>query len=82
MRRLFRPLLRQGSPSRNRSGAGGGAQAAEGFLQALPADAFPYLAEMAATQAANAGYDADADFAFGLNLILDGLQRVLDPTRS
>lgn len=63
------------------SGDGGGARAAEAFLAALPADAFPYLAEMAATYAANPGYDEAADFAFGLNLILDGLQRALDASR-
>lgn len=62
------------------SGDEGGLQAAESFLQALPAEAFPYLAEMAATHAARPGYDEAADFAFGLNLILDGLQRVLDST--
>ncbi len=28
------------------------------------------------------GQQVEADFAFGLNLILDGLQRVLDSTRS
>jgi len=60
------------------SGDGGGGPAAEAFVATLPADAFPYLAEMAATFAAHPGYDEDADFAFGLNLILDGLQRVLD----
>jgi AcrR family transcriptional regulator len=64
------------------SGAGGGIQAADAFLQTLPAEAFPYLAEMAATSAANPGYDEAADFAFGLNLILDGLQRVLEATQS
>ncbi|MBK9713190.1 MAG: TetR/AcrR family transcriptional regulator [Kouleothrix sp.] len=62
------------------SGDGGGVPAAEAFLQALPAEEFPYLAEMAATYAAMPGYDEAADFAFGLNLILDGLQRVLDST--
>jgi AcrR family transcriptional regulator len=64
------------------SSDGGDVQAAEAFLQTFPAEAFPYLAEMAATQAANPGDDEVADFAFGLNLILDGLQRVLDSTRS
>jgi AcrR family transcriptional regulator len=54
---------------------------AEAFLQALPLEEFPYLAEMAATYASTPGYDEAADFAFGLNLILDGLQRVLDATR-
>lgn len=63
------------------SGDGGGAQAAEGFLVALPAKEFPYLAEMAAAYAADPGYDEAADFAFGLNLILDGLQRALDSSQ-
>jgi AcrR family transcriptional regulator len=58
-----------------------GMPAAQAFAQALPADAFPYLAEMAAAQAASPGYDEAADFAFGLDLILDGLQRVLDSSR-
>lgn len=61
---------------------GGDVPAAEAFAQTLPAGAFPYLAEVAATSAASPGYDATADFAFGLNLILDGLQRVLDSTQS
>jgi hypothetical protein len=36
---------------------------------------------MAAAHAASPGYDEAADFAFGLDLILDGLQRVLDSSR-
>ncbi|NTU78386.1 MAG: TetR/AcrR family transcriptional regulator [Chloroflexales bacterium] len=64
------------------SSDGGEVPAAEAFAQALPADDFPYLAEMATTYAASPGYDAAADFAFGLELILDGLQRVLDSTQS
>lgn len=63
------------------SGGGGEAQAAEAFLRAFPAEEFPYLAEMAGAQAASPGYDEAADFEFGLNLILDGLQRVLDSAR-
>ncbi len=62
------------------SGDGGDVHAAEAFVQALPTGQFPYLAEMATTHAASPGYDEAADFAFGLNLILDGLQRVLDST--
>jgi AcrR family transcriptional regulator len=57
---------------------GGSPQEAEAFLEALPVEQFPYLAEMASTFTSNAGYDEAADFEFGLNLILDGLQRVLD----
>jgi AcrR family transcriptional regulator len=64
------------------SGDGGGTQAADAFLQALPAEEFPYLTEMALTFAANPGYDEAADFAFGLNLILDGLQQILSPPQA
>lgn len=64
------------------SSDGGEVPAAEAFAQALPAHEFPYLAEMASSHAASPGYDEAADFAFGLNLILDGLQRVLDSTQS
>lgn len=68
-----------GRQSLNRAASdGGGAQGAERFLAALPAEDFPYLAEMATAAAASPGYDEEADFAFGLSLILDGLQRALD----
>ena len=51
---------------------------AEAFLQAIPADEYPSLREMVVGYAMNAGYDENADFEFGLDLILDGLQRLLD----
>ena len=51
---------------------------AEAFLRAIPADEYPYLREMVVEHAMKAGYDGGADFAFGLDLILDGLQRLLD----
>jgi hypothetical protein len=50
---------------------------AEGFLQAIPADEYPYLREMVVDYAITAGYDESADFDFGLSLILDGLERLL-----
>jgi AcrR family transcriptional regulator len=53
-------------------------QLAEAFLQAIPADDYPYLREMVVDHAMTAGYDEDADFAFGLDLILDGLERLLE----
>lgn len=71
-----------GRQSLNMTSGNEGHIQAEGFLQALPTEAFPYLAEMAATHATSPGYDEAADFAFGLNLILDGLQRVLDSIQS
>jgi AcrR family transcriptional regulator len=51
---------------------------AEAFLRAIPADEYPYLRELVVEYAMNAGYDERADFDFGLDLILDGLQRLLD----
>lgn len=54
---------------------------ADAFLKALPADQYPYLAEMAAMQASQQGYDEESDFEFGLALILDGLQAVRDAAR-
>ena len=51
---------------------------AEGFLQAIPADEYPYLREVVVDHAMVAGYDDSADFEFGLDLILDGLRRLLN----
>jgi AcrR family transcriptional regulator len=50
---------------------------AEAFLGAIPADEYPYLREMVVDHAMTSGYDEEADFDFGLGLILDGLQRLL-----
>ena len=47
---------------------------AEGILAAIPADVYPHLHRMA-VHAMTHGYDAEADFAFGLEVILDGLER-------
>jgi AcrR family transcriptional regulator len=55
---------------------------AEAFLQAIPADEYPHLREMVVEHAMKAGYDEGADFAFGLDLILDGLERLPDRTAS
>jgi AcrR family transcriptional regulator len=49
----------------------------EAFLKAIPADEYPYLREMVVGYALEAGYDDSADFEFGLDLILDGLERLL-----
>lgn len=50
---------------------------AEAVLAYIPAETYPYLHRMA-SHAMRAGYDAEADFNFGLEIILDGLERVLD----
>lgn len=50
---------------------------AEAILAFIPAEEYPYLHRMA-SHAMQVGYDPEADFAFGLEMILDGLQRVLE----
>ena len=50
---------------------------AEAILAFIPAEEYPYLHRMA-SHAMQVGYDAEADFAFGLEIILDGLERILD----
>jgi len=49
---------------------------AEAMLSAVPADDYPHLHQMV-LMAMDAGYDAEADFAFGLHVILDGLEQTL-----
>ncbi len=53
----------------------------EAFMRAIPADEFPYLTEMVVDYALKGDYDDGADFDFGLDLILDGLERVLESRR-
>jgi AcrR family transcriptional regulator len=48
---------------------------AKAFRDIMPEGVYPHLARMAELTMKN-GYDADADFEFGLTLILDGLQRI------
>jgi AcrR family transcriptional regulator len=60
--------------------AGSGAsveERAEAFESALPPEEFHYLGEMI-DHALKCDYDPAADFAFGLDLILDGLQKTLE----
>jgi hypothetical protein len=47
----------------------------EAILDQLPAGQFPYLAEMAVERVLQPGYDYGNEFAFGIDLILDGLDR-------
>ena len=49
---------------------------AEALRDVLPEESYPYLARMAELAMKN-GYDEEADFDFGLNLILDGLESIL-----
>ena len=53
---------------------------AEALLALIPAEQYPYLHRMA-SHAMQVGYDAEADFDFGLEIILEGLERVLAESR-
>jgi AcrR family transcriptional regulator len=55
------------------------ADVAEAFLAQFPAEAYPYLAELTAEHVLQPGYDYGNEFEFGLDLILDGLERLLTP---
>jgi AcrR family transcriptional regulator len=51
---------------------------AASFLQGLPRDRFPYLAEHIGTHLLPPSEYTGSEFEFGLDLILDGLERSLD----
>ena len=53
------------------------AAVAEQMLAELPADAYPHLAEMTVEHVLRPGYDFGDEFEFGLELILDALERAL-----
>lgn len=50
-------------------------EVAETFLRHFPVDAYPHLAEMAIEHVMLPGYDYADEFEYGLDLILDGLER-------
>ncbi len=54
---------------------------AEGLIHPLPADAFPHLVELATQHVLQPGWDFEDEFDFGLELILDGLERLLGAKR-
>lgn len=49
---------------------------ADNILQQFPTDGFPHLAELARMHVLQPGYDLADEFTFGLDLILDGLERI------
>ena len=57
--------------------AGDQAKVADAFLRRLRDDEFPYLAEMT-EHAKKTSYDHSDEFEFGLDLILDGLEKASD----
>ena len=54
---------------------------ADELLRALPADEFPYFTEMVVKHALKPGYAYANEFRFGLDLILDGLEQLLEKPR-
>jgi AcrR family transcriptional regulator len=53
------------------------AEVASSIMAGYPADAFPYLTEIAVEHVLQPGYDYGNEYQFGLDLILDGLERAL-----
>jgi AcrR family transcriptional regulator len=50
---------------------------AEAILARFPSEEFPYLAELTTEYVLQPGYDYGDEFAFGLHLVLEGLDRLL-----
>ena len=55
-----------------------GVEVADGILRQFSVDAYRYLTEMAVEHVLQPGYDYAVEFEFGLDLILDSLERVRD----
>lgn len=53
------------------------AEIAEAFLEQFPTDVYPHLAELTVEHIMKPGYSYSNEFEFGLDLILDGLERAL-----
>jgi Tetracyclin repressor-like, C-terminal domain len=50
---------------------------AQAILAQFPADTYPHLAEFTLEHVLRPGYDYGSEYDFGLDLILDGLERAL-----
>jgi hypothetical protein len=51
------------------------AEVAQTIVDGFPTDAYPHLTELAVEHVLQPGYDYGDEFRFGLDLILDGLER-------
>lgn len=51
------------------------AELAQSILARFPVDEYPYLAELTFEHVLKPGYDYGKEFAYGLELVLDGLER-------
>src|SRR5256714_7823371 len=58
------------------------AEVAEMIFKRLPPDEYPYLTELTVEHVLQPGYDYGNEYEFGLDLILDGLERARDTARS
>ena len=58
------------------------ADVAEMIFRQLPPDEYPYLTELTVEHVLQPGYDYGNEYEFGLDLILDGLERARDTARS
>jgi len=54
------------------------AQVAQAIMAEFPASEYPHLTEIAVDHVLQPGYDYGNEYLFGLDLILDGLERALD----
>jgi len=52
------------------------------IFKQLPPDEYPYLTELTVEHVLQPGYDYGNEYEFGLDLILDGLERARDTVRS
>jgi len=58
------------------------AEVAEMIFKQLPPDEYPYLTELTIEHVLQPGYDYGNEYEFGLDLILDGLERARDAAGS
>jgi AcrR family transcriptional regulator len=68
-------LQEAGLPFEGPDGVG---EVAEPIMEQMGAGAYPHLAEMASSYYLQPGYDFGDEFAFGLGLVLDGIERLAD----
>jgi AcrR family transcriptional regulator len=55
---------------------------AQAILEQMPADEYPHLIELTVEHVLQPGYDHGDEYEFGLDLILDSLERARDTSRS
>jgi AcrR family transcriptional regulator len=57
------------------------AEVATSIMAGMPPDEYPHLTELAVEHVLQPGYDYGDEFAFGLDLIIDGLNAATQPSR-